>query len=141
MKKILVILLLAVCAFAILCGCEKETKYYAGEKVSPDDITRYESEIFTGESKPKETAPETEPQSETALSPENTLELDLSEKSEDPVVATNIYYWTPNGTRYHIFKDCGSLSRSKNILSGTIEEGMATGKSGLCKNCEKRISK
>lgn len=58
----------------------------------------------------------------------------------DPITETNLYYWTPDGGKYHIFRDCGSLANAKTVLSGTLEEGMAAGKSGLCKTCEKRIS-
>lgn len=108
MKKIVLLLLLAVCFFAILCGCEKETKYYAGEKVSPDDIARYSEKIF--------------------------------DETADPIIETGVYYWTPDGGKYHIFRDCSSLANAKTVLSGTLEEGMAAGKSGLCKTCEKRIS-
>ena len=41
-------------------------------------------------------------------------------------------YWTPNGEVYHSTPNCPSLSRSKTILSGSIEE---SGKSRGCKNC------
>ena len=41
-------------------------------------------------------------------------------------------YWTPNGKVYHSTPNCPSLSRSKTILSGSIEE---SGKSRGCKNC------
>lgn len=43
-------------------------------------------------------------------------------------------YWTPNGEVYHSTPNCPSLSRSKTILSGSIEE---SGKSRGCKNCYK----
>lgn len=41
-------------------------------------------------------------------------------------------YWTPKGEVYHSTPNCPSLSRSKTILSGSIEE---SGKSRGCKNC------
>lgn len=41
-------------------------------------------------------------------------------------------YWVSSGKVYHITKDCPSLSRSKNIKSGTISQ---SGKSRVCKNC------
>lgn len=43
-----------------------------------------------------------------------------------------IVYWTPNGKSYHTTKSCSTLSRSKTILEGTIEE---SGKSDPCDRC------
>lgn len=41
-------------------------------------------------------------------------------------------YWVDSGKVYHTTKDCPSLSRSKNIHSGTVAQ---SGKSRACKNC------
>ena len=43
-----------------------------------------------------------------------------------------IVYWTPNGKSYHYDKNCSTLSRSKVICSGTIEE---SGKTDACDKC------
>jgi hypothetical protein len=44
-------------------------------------------------------------------------------------------WWTPNGEVYHTHRDCVSLKRSSEILSGTIEEALSHGKSRLCNIC------
>lgn len=41
-------------------------------------------------------------------------------------------YWTPNGKSYHTTKSCSTLSRSKTILNGTIQE---SGKHDPCDRC------
>ena len=41
-------------------------------------------------------------------------------------------YWTPNGKSYHTTKNCPTLSRSKTILEGTIQE---SGKYDPCDRC------
>ena len=41
-------------------------------------------------------------------------------------------YWTPNGKSYHSTKSCSTLSRSKTILEGTIQE---SGKHDPCDRC------
>lgn len=41
-------------------------------------------------------------------------------------------YWTPNGNSYHTTKGCSTLSRSKTILEGTIQE---SGKNDPCDRC------
>lgn len=41
-------------------------------------------------------------------------------------------YWTPNGKSYHTTKSCPTLSRSKTILEGSLQE---SGKSDPCDKC------
>lgn len=41
-------------------------------------------------------------------------------------------YWVSSGKVYHTTKDCPSLSRSKNIHSGTVAQ---SGKPRVCNNC------
>ncbi|MDU3406702.1 DNA/RNA non-specific endonuclease [Clostridium sp.] len=45
---------------------------------------------------------------------------------------SGIVYWTPKGGSYHTRKSCPTLSRSKTILEGTIQE---SGKSDPCDKC------
>lgn len=44
-------------------------------------------------------------------------------------------YWTPNGKSYHFSSNCTSLKRSKNILSGTLQEALNAGKKDPCNLC------
>ena len=44
-----------------------------------------------------------------------------------------IVYWTPNGKTYHSKSTCRTLSRSKIINSGTVNE---SGKDFKCENCK-----
>lgn len=46
-----------------------------------------------------------------------------------------IVYWTPGGEKYHSTQDCPSLARSSTILSGSLSDAQAAGKSEPCKNC------
>lgn len=48
------------------------------------------------------------------------------------VTSSETVYWTPNGEVYHSTANCRTLSRSKTIYSGTIEE---SGKARGCKVC------
>ena len=49
-----------------------------------------------------------------------------------------LVYWTKGGGVYHIYRDCGYLKSSSEILSGTVEEALGAGKSGVCSRCQKR---
>jgi hypothetical protein len=57
-----------------------------------------------------------------------TVTTDSNKDSERTV------YWTPSGKSYHYDKNCSTLSRSKVINSGTIEE---CGKTDACDKCSK----
>lgn len=48
-----------------------------------------------------------------------------------------IVFWVEGGSVWHTDKSCSSLLRSKNILSGTIDQAMKAGKSRACKICSK----
>lgn len=53
-------------------------------------------------------------------------------ESQGSANSSEIVYWTPNGKSYHTTKNCSTLSRSKTILEGTIEE---SGKYDPCDRC------
>lgn len=58
---------------------------------------------------------------------------EAAEQSADHQGST--VYWTPGGEKYHSTQDCPSLARSNTILSGSISEAQAAGKTEPCKNC------
>ena len=52
--------------------------------------------------------------------------------TQDNTSNGSIVYWTPNGKSYHTTPNCPTLSRSKTILEGTLEE---SGKTDPCDRC------
>lgn len=46
-------------------------------------------------------------------------------------------YWTSGGKSYHFNRNCPSLSRSKNVHSGTLQDALDAGKKDPCDNCAK----
>ena len=54
------------------------------------------------------------------------------EPTPEPSTGAGTVYWTPNGKSYHTTKSCSTLSRSKTINSGTIEQ---SGKNDPCDRC------
>ena len=51
------------------------------------------------------------------------------------IPTTGTVYWVKNGEVWHIKESCSSLSRSKNIQSGTVSDAIAAGKERVCKRC------
>ncbi len=77
--------------------------------------------------------------SNTASNGDSTSKEDTSNKDAANVKDTTpdkgeVVYWTPSGKSYHKTEDCQALSRSKTILSGTLEE---SGKDDPCDHCYK----
>ena len=82
--------------------------------------------------------PETQPVPVTTSAPETTAAPVTAAAPETTSAAEpqdNVVYWVKNGEVWHISVNCSSLSRSKNILSGTVETAMDAGKERGCKRC------
>ncbi len=106
------------------------------------------SEPATSAPKPPEeetTAPETA-KPETASVPDRTIPdksapgTTASETTAQPMGdpdSTGTVFWVDNGEVWHIKESCPSLSRSKNIRSGSVDNAMKAGKSRVCKRCGK----
>ena len=47
----------------------------------------------------------------------------------------SVVYWTESGTVYHLRETCSSLTKSKKILHGSIEEALLAEKERVCKRC------
>lgn len=64
----------------------------------------------------------------------NNSNINNNSTSESQITANSsaIVYWTPNGKSYHTTKNCSTLSRSKTILEGTMQE---SGKHDPCDRC------
>ncbi len=49
----------------------------------------------------------------------------------------DIVYYTPNGKSYHSTKECPTLARSSNILSGVLNTSTRKPRVDACDNCVK----
>ena len=55
----------------------------------------------------------------TSSKPSSTTNSSSKNESQN---SSSKVYWTPNGKSYHTTKNCSTLSRSKTILEGSIQE-------------------
>ena len=62
----------------------------------------------------------------------SSINNDTANNNSSSTDNSNKVYWTPNGKSYHTTKNCPTLSRSKTILEGTLEE---SAKSDPCDRC------
>lgn len=110
-----------------------------GEATEADQTASQTAEAVS----PESTSPETAPVStESAPTPAGTSSAQTDavqaapesvEQNVEPQSST--VYWTLNGKSYHTTSECSTLSRSKTILSGTLDEAMAAGKTDPCNVC------
>ena len=109
MKRVLLIIFSAALLF--LCSCSSYSQ--GGFEFDPGEtLSQKELESIFGETEPEETT------------------FVLNEST--PV------YWTKGGSKYHLFSDCGHLSKSADIQTGNITKAAENDKTECCKTCESR---
>ncbi|MCI8388550.1 MAG: hypothetical protein HFE63_08820 [Clostridiales bacterium] len=84
---------------------------------------------------PETTVPVTTQAPITTTVPETTSTTTTTAESVESNRQTDVVYWVENGEVWHTRVNCPSLSRSKNIRSGTLAEAMNVGKARVCKRC------
>ena len=127
-----------------------ESDSAAPETSAPDTIPPEteppETVPIVSETEPPETAPPVMTAPETTAAPPVTTAPETTAappETTPPVTSaptekqTDTVYWVKNGGVWHLRRDCSSLSRSKEILSGTVDEAIAAGKERVCKRCGK----
>ena len=74
------------------------------------------------------------PENETPVVPLDTANSSSSDTNSQTGTG-QLVYWTPGGSVWHVTDKCSSLSRSKEIVSGSIASAQAAGKDRVCKRC------
>ena len=79
-------------------------------------------------------APEAKVQ-ETTKAPETTAAPTMTSQSSSSDRKTGTVYWVESGKVWHTTDKCSTLSRSKYIMSGTVDAAKNAGKERVCKRC------
>ena len=66
---------------------------------------------------------------------DNSAESSNENGNKDEI--SNKVYWTKSGSVWHTTSECRYLSKSTNILSGSIDEAKEAGKAKACSGCGK----
>ena len=147
MKRLAAIFAMLMLA-AVLSGCGDDL---AELQISSDtyafiplETEQLETELLETEpleTEPLETdldvtalAPEISESTDTASSEGLDLTANTSQRESEEAVSGTVY-WVSNGEVWHTTEKCSTLSRSKNIKSGSISDAMAVGKERVCKVC------
>ncbi len=82
----------------------------------------------------------TEPAEETESSVKTETPVSVppevsEEETSGGLTEERTVYWVPGGSVWHTRRDCPSLSRSREVLSGTEREAIGSGKDRACKRC------
>ena len=111
----------------LLCSCVYEPHEMGGVPVTPEmleSVSRSLAAEKTGE-----------PESQSAATDIPQEESGSAMVSDTEISASDIVYWTENGTVYHLDPQCSTLRHSEHILSGSIDEAMSAKKERVCKSC------
>jgi hypothetical protein len=112
-----------------------QSESYVTEAQSSENATFAESGDTTYTETNKDTYTEI---NETTYSEcDDTSEKQSSETTEAQSELT-VVYWTKNGSVWHTYRDCGHLSKSKEVESGSVEKAVEAGKEKLCSACAKK---
>ncbi len=128
MKKKVILLIFAVLALTFTaCGQD------SGRQIVIKSNGTYlnAEEYLTPSTTVKETTAEPASSPSQAIKQTDTVDVkgNSSEKGE--------VYWTEGGEVWHLTENCSSLSRSKNILSGSVDDAIGAGKERACMRCGK----
>ncbi len=111
MKKILFITCVFLGILLLFTGCSEfiyqKDDFSTGKKLSSEDLESIKMKV-------QET---TAPSYETDINGET------------------IVFWTDGGTVYHNHRNCSSLSKSKVVESGSVDDAIAAGKAKSCLIC------
>ena len=66
---------------------------------------------------------------------ENADPAPLDRQETEPEADEDVYYWAQKGGVWHSVSDCGYLTRTENIQSGTLEQARQAGKTRACSSC------
>ena len=108
---------------------DTNNRFVGGNLLDDDMMSEIREEIFGSDLNNGENS-----ETEEANTGDN--EASESEEKED-MGDTSTVYWTKSGKVWHISKDCGSLKRATEIISGSVEEAKNEGKERACSRCDK----
>ena len=122
-------LILVVFSISSLCSCSVFTydkaRFDGGETLDEELLSKIENDLHNGDHTSEES---------TIDPPHNSTEESGQETQED----SSIVYWTSSGTVWHTKRDCSHIRNSQNVISGTVEEAISSGKKQLCSSCQKK---
>lgn len=117
MKKALYVLFVAIFLLSSCAVLDRTPSiYYNEEELSLEDITEMRHSVES----PEETQPT----------------LSLVPYSQAPTAVP--VYWNANGNVWHLNTECGYLNRDGDIIFGSTEEAIKSGKVRVCSPCEKK---
>lgn len=108
-RAILFLLLFPLVASFISCG--NKARFDAGNPLTAEELTALQAQL--GEQ-------------------ENNQE---SNQENDKTPTSGMVFWLQNGSVYHVRSTCHHISEKPNVMSGTVEQAQAAGKSRACSSC------
>lgn len=65
----------------------------------------------------------------------SSVRMELEDRKNSLLAAEGDVFWTESGTLWHSTYTCSYLSRSKDVIHGSLEDALLAGKTGACSRC------
>ncbi len=139
-KRLFAAVLLLICFTSAFTGCVSDgiDLFVSGDtfKLSLEDEFDYESYLRELKDKADSvSALNTESVTCESEAVADTLLDSETSAAEDIAAPETMVYWVKTGEVWHTRLDCSSLSRSKDVISGSVESALQNGKTRACKRC------
>lgn len=141
-KRLLGILLaVLITVLTALAGCSEYSYaggiFQAGDEVTPRQLAEISARL-AADSDPAGALPSGDVQNKTK-SAATTAAGNIPRPLDTDTSGEVVVYWTKSGEVWHCDRDCASLANSASVISGSIDEARAAGKSRICQRCAKKI--
>ena len=139
--------LIILFALVICCGCSEyladSESISGGEILTPEYMAEISQQLVEDKNASSTALNSTDTSDDVGDTTDDLVEQSSSTSMpevditviEDSGSEEEIVYWTESGSVWHKKKDCSSLTRSKNIISGSESDAISNGKERACKRC------
>ena len=127
-------LILSVVFLITMCSCSLFTydtsRFDGGDTLSDELLSKIENDL-------RNEAQTSETTNDSKATEDIHSDLSVESESQDNKDGDTTVYWTSGGSVWHTSRECSYIKNSKNILSGTVDEAISSGKKQLCSSCQK----
>lgn len=133
-------LILTIVFLITLCSCSifmyDNSRFEGGETLDNELLSKIENDVHN-ESQSSESQEGESQTSESQIAAGIHSDSPIESNTEGNNDSGSTVYWTSGGTVWHTRRDCSYIKNSQNVLFGTVDEAMSSGKKKLCSSCQK----
>lgn len=133
-------LLLTVILLLILPSCAPSNDFKGGRPITKEDLESVSASLFTTTQEPDDIQTPDSSSAEATTPPDTDTDTNTDTTSNTETEETDSLdrvYWLPNGTVYHLDRNCSHIADKENVNETSVQEAEENGRRP-CKTCEKK---